>query len=120
LAAAQEAGNEMCEFDNPEISARSVGNEDIESNSNLESDANSLSDIEPDSSDFGCLKEAPGDDESAMAKTAGDPYTMADYHVMAKYIVAFDGNWSALTAKERWARFCEQVGRIPPCHMNVF
>lgn len=120
LAAAQETGNKMCKFDDPEISARSMGNEDIESGSNLESDANSLLDIESDSSEFGCLKEAPGGDGSAMAKTAGDPYTKADYRVMAKYIAGFDGNWSALTAKERWALFCEQVNRVPPYYMNVF
>jgi len=107
----------MCESDDPEISARSIGNEDGESNSNPESDMNSLSDFESDSSDFECLNEAPGGDESAMAKTAGDPYTMADYRVMAKYIVAFEGNWNTLTAKERWAQFCEQVSGVSPCHI---
>jgi hypothetical protein len=98
----------MEESDDPETSVFSAG-EDSVSNVKLESDASTLSDVESDSSDFKCLEEAPGGDENAMGKTAGDAYTMADNRAIAKYIATFDGTWSVLTAKERWAQFCERV-----------
>jgi hypothetical protein len=98
----------MEESDDPETSVFSAG-EDSVSNVKLESDASTLSDVESDSSDFKCLEEARGGDENAMGKTAGDAYTMADNRAIAKYIATFDGTWSVLTAKERWAQFCERV-----------
>ena len=103
----------MGESNDSGISAYLVGKEDSEGNANLESDGNSLLDFESVSSGFDCLEEAPGGDESAMGKTADDAYNMADYRVMAKYIATFDENWSARTAKERWAQFCERVSWLP-------
>jgi hypothetical protein len=111
LAAAQnnKVGDGVDESKDSEYWTFSAGEEDSKSNTGFGSDARTLSDLESHSSGFSCLEEAPGGDESAMGKTAGDTYTMADNRVIAKYIATFDGNWSALTAKERWAQFCKQV-----------
>jgi hypothetical protein len=116
----KETGDDMDDSDNPETSTFSAGEEDCGNNNKLESDASSLSGLETDSSGFGCLEEAPGGDESAMGKTAGDAYTVADNRVMAKYIANFDENWSSITSKERWAQFCERVSWFLTRNMIVF
>lgn len=105
--------------DESEDSEHWTGEEDTRSNTGFGSDASTLSDLESRSSGLACLEEAPGGDESAMGKMTGDGYIMADNRVIAKYIATFDGNWSASTAKERWAQFCNQVSWSMTYNLDV-
>jgi hypothetical protein len=122
LAAAREPGtnDDMEKSGDSMASAFSESREDNRIDGHLEWETSSLSDPESDASDFGCLEEALGGDKRAMGQTAGDAYTMADNRVMAKYIANLEENWGALTAKERWARFCERVCSLLTCDKNIF
>lgn len=91
LAAAQELGmDDMSQSDDPEASEflESSGGDDG-------SHSTSADEVLPDDGD---LHAELDEDEKAMGKASGDPYTAADNRVIAKYIATFD-NWDDLTIR---------------------